>query len=205
VGIDIEDEQFEIGRAYARERGVSNVRFETGNIYDLPFASNTFDAVFAHGVLYHLKTPRKALTELHRTLKPGGVIGIRDLDNGGTIFTPSSQILDKARGLIDRAHEYNGGNPLFGRSQRAILREIGFVRIEASASYDHYGTAETTRGVSKYLADLILQPHMANVIIEQKWASQSELEEMSAALKAWGKHPDAFWARARCEAVGWKE
>jgi len=139
---------------------VTNVRFETGNICGLRFASNTFDAEFAHAVLYHLKTPRKALTELYRILKPGGVIGIRDLDNGRTIFTPSSQILDKARGLIYRVLEYNGGNSLFGRSQRAILREVGFVRIEASASYDNYGTAETTRGVSKYFADLILQPHM---------------------------------------------
>jgi SAM-dependent methyltransferase len=205
VGIDIEDKQFEIGRANARERGVSNVRFETGNIYDLPFPSDTFDAVFAHAVLYHLKTPRKALMELHRLLKPGGVIGIRDLDNGGTIFTPSSQILDKALELIGRVLEYNGGNSLFGRSQRAILREVGFVNVQASASYDSYGTPETARGSGEYLAELILSPHMTNVIIEQKWASQSELEEMGAAFKAWGEHPDAFWARARCEAVGWKE
>jgi ubiquinone/menaquinone biosynthesis C-methylase UbiE len=205
VGIDIEDKQFEIGRANARERGVSNVRFETGNIYDLPFPSDTFDAVFAHAVLYHLKTPRKALIELHRILKPGGVIAIRDLDNGGTIFTPSSQILDKALELIGRVLEYNGGNSLFGRSQRAILREVGFVNIQVSASYDSYGTAEATRGVGKYLADLILQPRAVSVITEQQWASQSELEEMGAAFKAWGEHSDAFWARARCEAVGWKE
>jgi ubiquinone/menaquinone biosynthesis C-methylase UbiE len=205
VGIDIEDKQFEIGRAYALERGVSNVRFETGNIYDLPFPPDTFDAVFAHAVLYHLKTPRKVLVELHRILKPGGVIGIRDLDNGGTIFTPSNPILDKARGLMDRVMEYNGGHPLFGRSHRAILREVGFVNVQASASYDNYGTPETTRAVGKYLADLISNSYTANVIIEYKWASQSELEEMNAAYKAWGEHPDAFCARARCEAVGWKE
>lgn len=205
VGIDIEDKQFEVGRAYARERGVSNVRFETGNIYDLPFESNTFDAIFAHAVLYHLKTPRKALTELHRILKPGGAIGIRDLDNGGTIFTPSSPILDKAFELIDRVHEYNGGHPLFGRSQRARLREAGFVNIQVSASYDSYGTAESTKGVSNYFANLLLQSPNSNVITEQQWASRAELEEMSAAFKAWGEHPDAFWARARCEAVGWKQ
>ena len=205
VGIDLEDKQFEVGRAYARERGVANIRFETGNIYNLPFESNTFEAVFAHAVLYHLEAPRRALTELHRLLKPGGVIGIRDLDNGGTIFTPSSTILDKTFELIDRVHEYNGGHPLFGRSQRAKLREAGFVNIQVSASYDCYGTAEATQRVGKYFAELILQPNTANVVIEQEWGNQAELEEMSAALEAWGKHPDAFWARARCEAVGWKE
>ena len=127
------------------------------------------------------------------------------MDNEGTIFAPSSQILDKARRLLDRALEYNGGHPFFGRNQRAILREVGFVNVQASASYDNYGTAETTRAVGKYLADLMLQSHMTHVVIEQQWASQSELEEISAAFIAWGEHPDAFYARARCEAVGWKE
>jgi SAM-dependent methyltransferase len=151
VGIDLEDKQFEIGREYARERGVSNVRFEAGNIYELPFESETFDAVFAHAILYHLKDPCKALTELHRLLKPGGVIGIRDLDSGGNIFTPSNQVIDKAWGVLDRILEYNGGHPLFGRSQRAILRETGFVNIQASASYDSYGTPEATRNVGNIL------------------------------------------------------
>jgi len=205
VGIDLEDKQFEVGRAYARERGVSNVRFETGNIYNLPFESNTFDAVFAHAVLYHLKTPDRALMELYRLLKPGGVIGIRDLDNGGTIFTPSTPILDKSLALIDRVHEYNGGHPLFGRSQRARLREAGFVNIRVSASFDTYGTAEVTRRVGKYFAGLVLQPDTANLVVGQKWASQADLDEMGAAFEAWGNHPDAFLARARCEAVGWKE
>jgi len=127
------------------------------------------------------------------------------LDNGGTIFAPSSQILAKAFELIDWAQEYNGGDSFFGRSQRAILREVGFVNIRASASYDYYGTAETTRAVGNYLADLFLQPHMSRVIIDQQWASQAEIEEINAAFKAWGEHPDAFFARARCEAVGWKE
>ena len=205
VGLDIEDKQFEIGRAYARERDVSNVRFETGNIYDLAFPSASFDAVFAHAILYHLKTPGRALTELHRILKPGGVVGIRDLDNGGTIFAPSNQKLGKARRLLDRVLEYNGGDPFFGRRQRATLREVGFVNVQASASYDSYGTPETTRNVGDYLAELLLQPRLSDVIIEQKWADRSELQDMSAAFKAWGRHPDAFSARARCEAVGWKK
>ncbi len=167
--------------------------------------SITVDAVFAHAVLYHLKTPRKALKELHRVLKPGGIIGLRDLDNDGTIFTPSSPVLDKALELIGRVHEYNGGHPFFGRSQWAILREVGFVDIQVSASFDSYGTAEATRGVGQYLAGLLLEPDGIRVMTEQQFASQSELEEMSAAYKAWGEHPDAFCARARCEAVGWKK
>lgn len=205
VGIDIEDTQFEIGRANALEQGISNVSFETGNIYDLSFPSESFDAVFAHAILYHLNDPRLALTELYRVLKPGGVIGIRDTDQGGNIMTPLNPILDKANDLVYRAWQTKGGNPSFGRSQRAILREVGFVNVEASASYDSYGTTAAVQAFGDHMAEQIVLPRLINIITEQGWATQAELEEMSVARKAWGQHPDAFLGIARCEAVGWKK
>ena len=205
VGIDLEANQFEVGRALALERGVKNVWFEVGNIYQLPFPDRSFDAVFAHAVLYHLRATHKAISELHRLLKSGGVLGVRDADQGGDIFTPSNPTIDQAWDLINRVLKHNGGNPFFGRNHRASLREAGFVRIEASASFDYYGTTEITLRVGEFWADFILQPQIADVIIEQSWATQAELENMSAAFKEWGEHPDAFFARARCEAVGWKE
>jgi hypothetical protein len=41
-------------------------------------------------------------------------------------------------------------------------------------------------------------------VLGQGWADRAELERLCAAFRAWGEHPDAFYARARCEAVGWK-
>src|SRR5512147_3120798 len=37
TGIDRESSQVEAARAWAAEKGVHNVRFEIGNIYDIPF------------------------------------------------------------------------------------------------------------------------------------------------------------------------
>jgi ubiquinone/menaquinone biosynthesis C-methylase UbiE len=41
----------ERAQAVAAERGISNIRFEVGNIYELPFPESSFDATFAHAVL----------------------------------------------------------------------------------------------------------------------------------------------------------
>ena len=38
----------------------------------MQFADNTFDVVYAHGVLQYTADPRKMIGELHRVLKPGG-------------------------------------------------------------------------------------------------------------------------------------
>jgi ubiquinone/menaquinone biosynthesis C-methylase UbiE len=54
---------------------VENVQAEevrTANALDLPFADNTFDAVWANGVLHATGDTGRAIQEARRVLKPGG-------------------------------------------------------------------------------------------------------------------------------------
>src|SRR5690349_24911313 len=54
IGVDMDNGQLDIARANAQQRGLTNVTFEQGNVYELRFDSGTFDAVLAHTLLYHL-------------------------------------------------------------------------------------------------------------------------------------------------------
>ena len=47
-----------------------------GSAYDLPFDDATFDRVVAAEVLEHLPKDERAMTELFRVLKPGGLIAV---------------------------------------------------------------------------------------------------------------------------------
>ena len=59
----------------ASEAGVSElVEASVGDIHRLDFADNSFDAVVAIGVIYWLHSPRHALSEVFRVLKPGGCL-----------------------------------------------------------------------------------------------------------------------------------
>jgi SAM-dependent methyltransferase/uncharacterized protein YbaR (Trm112 family) len=42
--------------------------------HDLPFADGTFDAVVCQAVLEHVLDPYRCVAEIHRTLKPGGLV-----------------------------------------------------------------------------------------------------------------------------------
>lgn len=44
----------------------------TGNVRQIPVASNRYDAVFNFGVIHHVVNWRAALAEVFRVLKPGG-------------------------------------------------------------------------------------------------------------------------------------
>jgi ubiquinone/menaquinone biosynthesis C-methylase UbiE len=59
----------------AREkRGLRNVGFRRGDVFELPFADGTFNVVWAKYLLQWLKEPKIALAELKRVTKPGGLI-----------------------------------------------------------------------------------------------------------------------------------
>lgn len=44
------------------------------SVYELPFGDDSFDMVLCMVVMEHLEDPKKAITEMKRVLKPGGLI-----------------------------------------------------------------------------------------------------------------------------------
>jgi ubiquinone/menaquinone biosynthesis C-methylase UbiE len=73
-------------------------RFEIADAQRLPFEANTFDAVIANHMLYHVPDRARALAEMQRVLKPGGTIylatnglkHLRELDDLQHRFDPQA-------------------------------------------------------------------------------------------------------------------
>jgi ubiquinone/menaquinone biosynthesis C-methylase UbiE len=204
VGIDFEPSQIEQARSLAAKPGLQRIAFLVADAYELPFQSNTYDAVLAHTVLGNIQYPLRALAEMYRVLKPGGVIGIRGHDQGTNIFSPDDPLLSEAHALYFKRWQHLGGDPFGARHSRALLRQVGFVNIGASASTEVWGTPEATRAWGEVFASVIESPTFCEQVITQGWADRATLEQISRALRAWGAHPDAFYARIYCEAIGWK-
>jgi ubiquinone/menaquinone biosynthesis C-methylase UbiE len=200
VGIDLQPPQVERARALAAERGVTNVRFEVASIYQLPFPDHSFDAVFAHATLMHLRQPVRALAELRRVLRPGGVVGIRDPDWEATLVTPTTPLLDQWRALRVRVRQHNGGDPFTGRQHRQLLREAGFRRSQARAAVESAGSLEETRRQATFLKAQ-LQGFAPTATAEQ-WVDQATVEAMAAEIEAWAVCSDAFSVGVWCETIG---
>lgn len=58
--------------AYTRQRG--HPRLVQGDLTRLPFPDSTFDVITALDVLEHIREDEGALREIHRVLRPGGVL-----------------------------------------------------------------------------------------------------------------------------------
>ncbi len=57
----------------------SKVEFRQGELDRLPLQDGEVDAVFAHMVMHHVPDLSAALREMHRALRPGGIMVITDL------------------------------------------------------------------------------------------------------------------------------
>ena len=78
IGFDASPEMLTVAQRNLSAFGNVELREAPGD--QLPMSDNTFDGVFANMYLHHAPEPAQAIKELVRTLKPGGVLCITDLD-----------------------------------------------------------------------------------------------------------------------------
>jgi len=206
IGIDMDEGQLEIARVNTQERGLTNVTFEQESVYELRFDSGTFDAVLAHTLLQHLGDPLKALKEIRRVLKPGGIAAVSDDDMNTTTFSPDHPIPKKMVELWSKIVYFNGGSPFYSRNLRGLMLEAGFTRTEGFAvAAEHYGRLEETRRMAGVMSSQMSDPALVNLVVVQGWATKEEMDEIAAWLREWGERPDAFMAIMYCAALGWNE
>jgi ubiquinone/menaquinone biosynthesis C-methylase UbiE len=77
IGVDRAPDVLAQANAHAIGQGVS-IELHVGDVYALQFPDASFDVVHAHQLLQHLSEPVRALTEMRRVLRPGGIVAARD-------------------------------------------------------------------------------------------------------------------------------
>jgi ubiquinone/menaquinone biosynthesis C-methylase UbiE len=78
TGLDISKSFVEIARRNAAEAGLK-IDFREGNASAMPFQDNTFDFTFCQAAFKNFSEPVKAIAEMYRVLRPGGLSVISDL------------------------------------------------------------------------------------------------------------------------------
>jgi SAM-dependent methyltransferase len=204
TGVDISETEIKRARERAFKEGIKNVRFEIGDSCQLGLSDSSFDAVFSHNVLEHIAEPISALKEMRRVLKPGGVIGVRDVDLGGFLFAPDKGMLERAIIVFSESWKYSGGDPRIGRRLGELFYDAGFVEVKVSASYEYYNDPDGCRLIAQSYTSAFSEDRHVEYAIANGLANKEELESMNEAYHIWCELPGAFHARSHCEAIGWK-
>jgi SAM-dependent methyltransferase len=72
TGVDVAKSAIDLAKANFEQQGLRG-EFSIANGEDLPLPDNSFDLVYAHGVVQYTPNPRRLVEECRRVLKPGGL------------------------------------------------------------------------------------------------------------------------------------
>ncbi|MGB9663165.1 MAG: class I SAM-dependent methyltransferase [Moorellaceae bacterium] len=78
VLVDIQQEMLDMARKRLEGRGLVNVEYVRGDAQCLPLEDESFDVAFLVSVLGEVPDTRRCLQELHRVLKPNGLLSITE-------------------------------------------------------------------------------------------------------------------------------
>ncbi len=106
--VDIQPEMIAKVEARLRVAGVKNVETRVADAYGLPLADSSIDRAFLVTVLGEIPDPKRALAELHRVIRPGGVLSITEefLDPDYPLALETIRLLESAGFQLCR----RGGN-----------------------------------------------------------------------------------------------
>lgn len=102
VAFDATEEMLAKAKARCAKAGVNNVEFKTGDAENLPFADGEFDGVVTRAALHHFADPQRAISEMFRVLRPGGVAVFADVISSED--ADESQLHNAIERLRDPSH-----------------------------------------------------------------------------------------------------
>src|SRR3954467_6719155 len=140
LGVDVASAPLEQARELAARAGVQ-AEFRGGGGYALEGDDGSVHVVHAHQVLQHLTDPVAALREMARVCRPGGVIGVRDVDYGGFLTFPADPGLDRWLDVYYGVARANGAEPDAGRRLLSWAHAAGLRDVTASTSSWCYASA----------------------------------------------------------------
>jgi Methyltransferase domain len=132
MSVDLSEDSIKEARQLIKTSDIKNVELSQADIYNLPFKDETFDSVIVCFVLEHLHNPIKALNELKRVLKGGGVMIAIEGDHGSTFFYPDSPQAHSAINCQIQLQKESGGNSNIGRELYPLLKTVGLYDISVS-------------------------------------------------------------------------
>jgi len=131
---DLTPTMLETARAFLLSQGVTNARFQEADAEDLPFPAATFDRVTCRIAPHHFPDVGKAVQEVARVLKPGGLFLL--VDN----IAPEDPGLDTFNNTVEKWRDHSHGRSHTQREWQTFFAQAGLVieHTETFRKTHHY-------------------------------------------------------------------
>jgi ubiquinone/menaquinone biosynthesis C-methylase UbiE len=201
TGIDVASGVIATARALHGGEGHTNLTFAVEDVYGLSFEDSSFDVVYAHQVLQHLSDPVRALGEMRRVLRVGGLLAVRDADYAAFAWSPTNERLDRWREIYHAVTRANRAEADAGRYLPTWVRRAGFEALEVSSSNWTFHTPDERLWWGQLWADRMQQSDLATQALALGLATHAELEDIADAFVAWANDDDGVFIVVNVEVL----
>lgn len=183
------------------------ITLQQGDLFPLPYADASFDAVWCAGSLQYVADPIAALREMVRVVRPGGKVAVQDVEMHSMLLGPMpDHLLIALKGCLPHGDtgsegfvDWFVGHKLRGYLHRAGLREVrGFMRTR---EYVHPLTQDERNFLDVAIPYLCTASPGIHTLSE---AQTAQLARLSDANNPEGlvAQPDFTFIEGRAMAVG---
>ena len=201
-GIDMDEAQVEQARSLAGSAGIRNATFHVGELTDLPFPEDFFDVAHCHNSLIGAPDVQALLSEVKRTLKPGGIVACREMISGSGFFSPDEEgVLRIAWDVFEDVLLLNDGHPQAGKDLKGRILEAGFTNPRVAASFDTYSAQADVAFIHSLAKQWFLSREMREGLSIYGLPTDQLWDRVNAAIDKWKSFPNAAIAFAYGEIV----
>lgn len=184
VATDIDEIKLRLARQEADRNRLTNLEFRLADILDDELEN--FDFVHARFVLTHLANPRKALEKVRRSLNPGGVLAVEDVDFRGHFCHPEHSAFSRYVDLYTKTAQRRGADPNIGPRLPELLLKTGFERVQINLVQLAAMSDE-----SKLMAPITME-NIADSVLAEGLASSDEVERLVHELYDFARDPETI-------------
>jgi SAM-dependent methyltransferase len=181
VATDIDEIKLRLAQQEAEQHHLTNLEFRLANILEEELEN--FDLVHARFVLTHLANPQKALEKVRRSLNPGGVLAVEDVDFRGHFCHPEHSAFSRYVDLYTKTVQRRGADPNIGPRLPELLLKAGLEGVQINVVQLAAMSDE-----SKLMAPLTME-NIADSVLAEGLASPAEVERLVHELYEFARDP----------------
>ena len=163
---------------------LGNVKLYQGDISDLEFNTDSFDAASCIQTLLYIEDVDGALQELYRVLKPGGRVGIIETDWHGLVINSPDYTLTR---MMTDAWDATVPSPNLPPRLVPLLRGAGFKAISVQA----IPVINASYNESGYGASMIR--YMAKNAVKRETINQQQADQWIDEIRSLAKQQSFFF------------
>jgi len=187
TGIDISADR--IREAIQRNRENPHVKFVCGDAHAMQFPSDSFDLVYSRMLLQYLQEKERAVAEMVRVCRPGGVVLLQDLDGQLLWHFPEDPAVQRTVRKVVTALTATGFDPFVGRKLFWLAQKVGLKNLNVQVEGYHLIAGEID---PRILNQWELKLEIARPLLVQVLGSEGEAVEQTRKFLKYLSRPDTL-------------